>query len=221
MIRLLNLAKNEMRIASAKAGLLLAIASTIVLFTLLAACTPSQDPLPVQPGTSLLSVEATETAAEPAVEATELIETDGTKEAVSVDDFIVSAEELSFEELALADMKHLGGPSPEEVQIAEALNLVRMAGFGYRGVVEVLFFDFNIPGEAEADFANVREFATHPTLEAGLRSNVRGQNYDSLFLEFEETFYFTARVDNTMVMAQGVPEGIDAIHALLEAIGYQ
>ncbi|MCL2746747.1 MAG: hypothetical protein FWE48_06660 [Coriobacteriia bacterium] len=63
--------------------------------------------------------------------------------------------------------------------------------------------------------------AAQPISGTRLKSDVRGQNYDYLFLESEDDFFAVFHVEDTMVMAQGLPEGIDAIYALLKAIGYQ
>jgi len=210
-----------MKLAFVKVRLPLVVASIMMLLALFVACTPSQEPLPVQQGASLLSNEATETADEFIISPAFLVGSGGTKEAVSVDDFISTAEELSFEVLRPADMKFLGGFDTEQMQRDEEAGYGRIVGFGYRGIAEIIFVDWNIPEAVEADFANVRSLLSQPSTDLGVKSNVRGLNYDYISLGSEEDFYITVRVEDTLVMAEGVSEGIDAVHALLEAIGYQ
>ncbi|MCL2746748.1 MAG: hypothetical protein FWE48_06665 [Coriobacteriia bacterium] len=127
-----------MKLALSKTGLLLVVASIMVLSVLLlAACSPSQEPPFVQQENSLLSTEA---PVEATTEIAELVETGGVKEAVSVEVFAAAAEEFSFELVQPADMRYLGGFDTEQMQHDEEAGYCRIVAFEYRGVAEVIFF---------------------------------------------------------------------------------
>jgi len=208
------------KLALSKTGLLLVVASIMVLSVLLlAACSPSQEPPFVQQESSLLSTGAPVEATD---EVAELIETGNTKEAVSVEAFVAAAEELSFETLRPVDMEYLRGASYEQMRWAEEADLVKIAGVGYRGVTEAIFFDWNFSGEAEADFASMRNlFVNQSGRETKVRLNISGLNYDKLSADILDGFFITVRAEDTMIIVQGVPEGMGAALSLLEAIGYQ